>query len=431
MTYLRYLLGSTVSLLAVAAVLNFSIDPAGMYRTGNGNPDSYAVALLQSRNGLWWPENSYEERAIKKALIRRASPTDCIVIGSSHVMQVSSQPAIRSLSDVCGTILNLAVSGASIEDHITLVYMTLLNWRPAKIVLSIDPWTFAFGKDQRWLYYAVDYQQAKAAVLNKADFKSVEVEDTFRVKTKNLFSLEYTSRSVRKALGELRSNSNSYAAEAAPELVESLGGEHPVLLPDGSMLYSAKYLAAATSQDIPIGGVTYKTDGELNQARAISAYRSFLWWIKSLNVEPVLLLSPYHENVWKSANSPTVLALQATEIVARTFAQELDLELVGTYNAHSAGCLDTEFYDFMHPKITCLAKLRGRKLSKVSRLNFSMATIGLIKGDRSVTLYVGSVSNPPNKLVGIHRVRESACGYHKDMARWALQKPVRGVCETL
>lgn len=358
MAYLRYMAATVFVILAFAVSINFIADPGGVYRPDRNSPTPYVDALIQSEHGLWWPESSFEDRAVKKALAKYSSRSECVVIGSSHVMQAGSARNANSLVQACSSILNLGVSGASIEDHFALVYLSLKNGQPKKIVLGVDPWTFAFGKDQRWSYYSGDYQQAREMVQGgHSPVGANENNDTFNSKLRNLLSLEYTIRSVRKAAWDFKHGSERYTAKAAPNLEETVGGEHPVLLRDGSLLYSAKYLVQARAQPIPLGGDVYKTEGALNSHDAINAYRYLLLWIKSKGVEPILLLTPYHQNVWKAADMPNSRALKATESIVRQLANDLGLPVVGTYNPDTAGCLSTEFFDFMHPTTDCLAKL--------------------------------------------------------------------------
>lgn len=377
MFYYRCLLATALAILVFAAGFNFIADPAGVYQQDRNRAHAikYADALIQSEYGLWWLENSFEDREIKKALAKYSSHSECVVIGSSHVMQVGSARKTNSLVKECASILNLGVSGASIEDHFALVYLSLKSGHPKKIVLGIDPWTFTFGKDQRWAYYSEDYQQARQAVLGDRSLVGKnENNDTLRSKLRNLLSLEYTLRSVRKAAGGFKHESDRYTAKAAPNLEEMVGGEHPVLLRDGSMLYSAKYLVQVNTQPIPLGGTVYKTEGVLNDLDAINAYISLLRWIKKQRVEPILLLTPYHQNVWAAADSQNTRALKATEPIVRQLANDLGLTVVGSYNPDSASCLSSEFLDFMHPNADCMARLeKAPDRSGLGKLDGSMA----------------------------------------------------------
>ena len=215
----------------------------------------------------------------------------------------------------------------------------------------------AFGKDQRWSQYSADYDKAYSLIVNKPSNTKAKHSGLFISRVKNLFSLEYTVRSIGKVIHGYSDLSKIVLAHQVDEVK---GGANPVLLPDGSLIYSADYIANHKSSIIPIGGGAYKTDGELNQNDAIEAYRSLIRWVKSQGIEPVLLLTPYHENVWESPDSPNTIALRATQTTVNALANELGIRQVGSYDPHTFGCLSNEFYDFMHPTADCLRKLRPR-----------------------------------------------------------------------
>lgn len=345
--------------LTTAAGLNFAIDPAGIYREGRVNPQAYADALVQSKHGLMIPENAFDDRLVSKALAKYSQRVECVVIGSSHVRQVSSDRPQKSLEKECGSILNLSVSGAGIEDHLALTYLALQSGRPKKIILGVDPWTLTFGKGQSWTAYRNDYIQARTEILGKrSDAEGRTHDKAAFAKLLNLINLEYTLRSAGTAIHDFRNGAPTITA--APELNPVVGWDYSVQLKDGSHVYSAKYIVEASQNIIPLGGSTYLTDGELNQKVAIDTYRALLQWVRSQNVEPILLLTPYHENVWKSPDSPNTVALRGAEPVVINLAHELDVKLIGSYDPRITGCQSNEFYDFMHPTAACLSRLAAR-----------------------------------------------------------------------
>jgi len=360
-TYQRYLLGTTLLLLVVVAVLNFSMDPAGIYREGGFNPNEYTARLIKSKEGLFIPEDYMEERAVVKALAKYAKGTDCVVIGSSHVMQLSSKRNAKFAPYICQSILNLGVSGASIEDHLVLSYLTIKDGAPKKIVLGIDPWTFAFGKDQRWSSYRDDYLNASSNILGIQDENYSPFSNYPGVsKLKNLINMDYTTRSIKSLIKRIKHGVPVIAD--IDDLDPAIGGLHEARLNDGSHVYSSKFIENSKKADIPLGGVVYKTEGVLNQKEAIQVYRSLLLYITRQGVTPIFVLTPYHENVWKSADSANVKAMRSTEHIVRSLAAELNLSVIGSYMPQVDGCLSIEFYDFMHPTADCTARLKPRSV---------------------------------------------------------------------
>ena len=60
-------------------------------------------------------------------------PVKTLILGSSRVMQVDS----LMLNE---PILNLSVSGASIEDHIAFSAEAIAQYKPNRIIIGLDPW---------------------------------------------------------------------------------------------------------------------------------------------------------------------------------------------------------------------------------------------------------------------------------------------------
>jgi hypothetical protein len=362
MLYLQYVFATTLALLVAAASINYFADPSHIFRPDLNTAKQYVVALRQSKHGLWWPSD-VDDRAIKLELTKYSGDVECVVVGSSHVMEIGSMRPTRSLIDTCSSILNLAVGGASIEDHFTLVYLALTHGHPRKIVLDIDPWTFAFGEYMQWTDYSEEYRVARQAITGQSE-AVVDNSAAGPRKFRNLFSLEYTIRSLHKVAREVAARGATTPAGAAPAISEAVGGESHVIFPDGSSLSSAAFLIEASNKPIPIGGVMYKTDVLLNDPSAIQAYKSLLIWIKSNGVEPILLLTPYHQNVWAAPNSVTARSLRETEPIVRSLARDLGLTVIGTYDPNAAGCLRDEFLDYMHAKSICLARLDRAQVMK-------------------------------------------------------------------
>jgi hypothetical protein len=352
--------------LAIASGLNFFVDPANIYRERHVTPQSYADALIRSEHGLYFREGTVDERLLAKALASKSFRADCVVIGSSHVTQISSERKSKIFQNICGSILNLGVSGGSIEDHFILSYLALQHrqkGRPSKVIFGVDPWTLAFGKDRRWLTNRDDYLAAEVEIQGTpegSDGSSTDggIDEASKMKLANLINLEYTIRSIKTIIRDFRSGAPTI--EFAPELDTATGGDFPIRLRDNSHVYSAKYIAKSIGARIPFGGTIYATDGELNQNNAINAYRDMLLWIESKGVEPILLMTPYHENVLKAPSSINAIALNATEPIVLNLAERVGIKVIGSYDPKMFGCLSSEFFDFMHPTSKCLDKLRAR-----------------------------------------------------------------------
>jgi hypothetical protein len=358
MIYLRYLLGTAFILMALVAALNYFVDPGAIYAYAAADPRRYVEALVSAPNGLWWPDNSFQDRQIKKALVQYAGGAGCVVIGSSRAMLIGSARSDRLFADECPTILNLAVSSGGLEDDIVLAYLAAMHGPPRKLILGLDPWTFAFNVNNRWSYYADDYARAVSEMGVTEQMQPFGASSgSFLNKLRNLFSLEYTARALSQALAEVGYGGSRFSPKEAPPVDPQTGGRYPVLLRDGSVIYSARYIAGTLMRAVPVGGEPPTRAEAFHDPQAIQAFIGLVMWLKSRGIEPILLLAPFHPNGWTMPYPESVRSAISAEAIARRIAAQQHLRLIGTYNSFLARCRASQFYDYLHANVHCLASL--------------------------------------------------------------------------
>ena len=122
-SYIKNLFLFVVFLLAATALTNFIVDPGNIYpkyysQENKVTPKVIIKKLIESKYGLLIPENTWNERDIKKALAEYPMNYDCAVIGSSHLVEISSNRQNKSLTSICSSLKNLGLSGGSLEDYL-------------------------------------------------------------------------------------------------------------------------------------------------------------------------------------------------------------------------------------------------------------------------------------------------------------------------
>ena len=357
-SYLTKFISFTLISLFFVSILNYFIDPGGIYHGKSITPEKYASSLVKSSNGLLWPEGLMSDRKLAKALIKHSLSFNCVIIGSSHVRPISSARKNRSLTGLCPSILNIAVDGASIEDHITLSYLLIKSGFSNNVILGLDPWTLTYNKDSRWLIYSSDYYISQNQIFNKKK-KPINLKNNLPI-IFNLIDLEYTLNSI--------SMLNKYFTLGLHTIIEvdsfdhSKGIETAVKLPDGTVISSNKdiRLRKLASKSITINdGILhdYKVDTNVSSLEAIEDYKLLLKWIAKSNAVPHILLTPYHPYAWIKNDSKITLAMLKTERILRSIAKQLEISIYGSYDPSKLNCKKNEFDDIMHPKDVCLAKI--------------------------------------------------------------------------
>jgi hypothetical protein len=357
--YTTYLLFGIGLLLALVATTNYIIDPANIYGSTDevdNSPNAYATRLIQSEHGLLWPNDSWSEREIKQNLASRITNADCAIIGSSRVMQISSRLEEPCFSELSSSIVNLGVSGGSLEDYMALSWELLQNSkRPSKIIFGIDPWALNWRQDSRWATYKESYNSMRMLLTENAGDTSETSSTTFNA-LQNLINLEYFQRSLSMIGVE------THTITEAPEFDPEFGIQHPVFRPDGSLVYSETIIKRAADPERKIEAGDYKIieHGTVISSVASQLFKQLVLHLKSEGIEVHFMLIPYHHSAWANQNSRVVAVMQEVETAVIGLADELDIAAWGSYNPKIVECDSSGFYDYMHPKASSLIHIKRR-----------------------------------------------------------------------
>ena len=202
--YLKLIAGlCSFSLIAIAAI-NYTANPGKIYPPlpfsdshNRLSPKQIITQLIQSDHGILITSDR-NERDLKHALALRPTTAQCAVIGSSRVMQISSVRKERSLSDNCPSLINLGVSGASLEDYLAMAETILQNEKPPKvIVFGIDTRSLNFNRDSKWIRHKQNFFNIKSKL--EGEYPDDNSSSTLAL-VRNLINLEYFLRSLQLIL---------------------------------------------------------------------------------------------------------------------------------------------------------------------------------------------------------------------------------------
>ena len=293
--------------------------------------ETMAQALSEGR--VVYASNSDERALIKARVTHEKSDPEALVIGSSRLMQASA----------AGTgfdLLNLSVSGASLEDFLAIGGLGLAKFNPSYVFVGADPWLFNKNSGQtRWATLGDEYRDA----LHRLGFAEqialpAETPDSFFARL---------AVDLYKAI-------NISAVSAANDSAASTDK----IRPDGSRVYNLSY-ANKPAAEIALGAEdfsryamkTYEASGD-----AARRFMAFLTDLKRQNKTVTLVLSPYHPKLfdYMRAERPVFLEIERQY---RDIARAAGVRVIGSYDPKSVGCSAEEFYDGMHPKGACLNKV--------------------------------------------------------------------------
>ncbi|MCC6242660.1 MAG: acyltransferase [Gemmatimonadaceae bacterium] len=273
------------------------------------------------------------ERTFVRSRVRyELRSPETVAIGSSRLMQLRTGSTDRAL-------LNLSVSGASVEDIVAIWYLASKTFAPKTVLFGVDPWLLNQNSGQdRWRTLANEYafgltEIGKSKVIQKSE--------------------SHENSSIAVALSALYRSVNLSSARAsddAPSTMDKVRG-------DGSRVYSVSYSSRTPEQ--------IERDMHTFVGYAMSNYQysgEYVDVLKALfsAAKPgrriVLVLSPYHPTLY-GLMTRTDSRIASIELEFRRMADQLGIEVIGSYDPSRIGCAKDEFFDGMHPRETCLRKV--------------------------------------------------------------------------
>ena len=353
MTFSKYtktiLLLSILALFLVSAI-NFIVDPLQIYPSVFSynkkiTYESLAKKILTSKYGVIDPKN-YNEFKLKESLLKYSNITDCAIIGSSRAMQISSFRENSSLNKTCPSIINLAISGASLQEYIDLSKILTTSAHIKTIVFVLDPWSYVSEPAYQWKAYEYFFINTP-----KKNTETLEKNSSTVLLLQNLFNYRYLMLSINKIL----QTSQFSNFEVAPFFDTTTGIEDNVILPDGSTILKSD---AISDRGVINGINTYQIND------AVSYNQNALKLVSDLVVQLkkqfniVFVMVPYHPKVWELKNQPIVKIMESVESEIHVLGKTLNITTFGSYNPAKVGCLDVDYFDNMHVKDSCTSKLK-------------------------------------------------------------------------
>jgi hypothetical protein len=323
--------------------VNLAVDPAGIF-----HDRSEALAERWAAEGEVEIPGNVDERRLLEEMIRRAPPSaDAIVLGSSRSMQ------LRAASFPHRKMLNLSVSGASVEDHLALYELAWEHGiQPKLVVLTLDPWVLNRNSGQdRWKSLGRAYDRALQRLeLSDESRRDARLDDLHRFR--QLVSPAYFQESLKSLWKEARSPRSSGAFSRR-------------LTRDGSTDYPRAFVEAPPESvrqlaDLFVRGPeVYALDGFSGvDERALTLLEGLVKTLRARNVGLRIFLAPYHPRVYAFlASNERYRAVKTAESRFRDLAAREGIPVIGSYDPAACGFGDHDFLDGMHARESAIARL--------------------------------------------------------------------------
>ena len=304
------------------------------------NSTEILVAKLLVNKEAVYSTKMNERRFIKNRIFYENLKPKILVIGSSRIMQISNENFTEQ-------VFNLAVSGASIEDHIAITSMALEKFDVDKILLGADPWLFnKYNNQIRWKALFDEYQSSYENINSqKKKYKILKKEylnNNFNFYEKILEGF-YNILNIRRLDLEIKKGE-----------INTITKAH--ILRDGTRVLKKKIGQEKFNPKV----VEYSMEKYEFSEENYKIYKSFIEYLLSVyKKEVVLVLSPYQLSSYELTiqKKPFYLDLEKN---FKKLSKETNVEIIGSYNPLSIPCDENDFYDSMHPKETCMIKVTNQ-----------------------------------------------------------------------
>jgi peptidoglycan/LPS O-acetylase OafA/YrhL len=289
-----------------------------------------AMAKELSVSSAIYSSNIDERIFVKNRVLYENVKPGAIAIGSSRIMQASSKGTGLDL-------LNLSVSGASLEDMIAIWELSSSKFNPSYVLLGADPWIFNRNSGQsRWISLSAEYSAAISKLGFSNDIKPPLNESSSSL---NTIAVKFYDSVNRSKIG---------AVDDLPSIADKIRK-------DGSRVYNLAY-ANKSLDEVERGATSFISYGMSNyqysnEIRAV--LERFVAKIKTQNRRVVFVLSPYHPKLFELMRLQDRKFLEI-ESIFRGIAESNGMQLIGSYDPSKVGCSSEDFYDGMHPKDKCM-----------------------------------------------------------------------------
>jgi hypothetical protein len=289
-----------------------------------------------------------------------------VAFGSSRVMQLET----TLLGLAPGEFYNTALSSGTVEDFIAL-WATLerLGKTPEVAYFSIDGWLFNERFPQvGWLAYADEVARFLAGPSSAGApvMARVSLLQYRWYALKELVSYAVLRQSAQDLRAAVRGERRSHRAEPQALVPEAAAAGLRALRADGSLIYERPVQVRTVAEVEEHAGYYLRDNVHLADFRwddTRAARLEALWRaMRARGVTVIAYMPPYHPAVWRALSRDPRTAVPLAQ--ARNFlerqAASVGARFADFSDPASIPCAAAEFFDGVHPRPGCQAKVLER-----------------------------------------------------------------------
>ena len=331
---------SIIVLTISISLIIFSIISFKFFSSKNST-EAHLAKLLTKTNAVYATKMD-ERKFIKNRIIHENLDPKILIIGSSRIMQISNENFDEQ-------VINLGVSGASIEDHISITMMALEKFNIERIILGADPWLFNKNNNQlRWKSISKEYNLAKKIILSQSEKRNIihRFEEN-----KNYHFYESF---LEKIYNKLNNRNLSFDLFLKNKNIITKN----YIQRDGKRIYGKK----RNKEELQVRKINYSMDKYEFSNENYTLYKDFIKYLKNIRKkEVIILMSPYHFPSYELTikTKPYYYELESK---IKELSKSTNIKFLGSFDASNVSCFENEFRDYMHPDDKCMIKITNKLL---------------------------------------------------------------------
>lgn len=281
-------------------------------------------------------DNVDERRFMLERIRDMRNPIDTIVMGSSRLMLLGSDSN-------WGSVVNLSVKSASVEDMVALIPEAVNRTSASTVLIGIDPWLFNSNSGlRRWKSIEPQYNQwlkQISSVEGSVAALSVDYDGYAGNVYKRAFDLINSSSAKTSSIDIEARNKKRFDGVQIPNM-ETVGRSANFILhnANGALMYANR---------------DYHFSPEVEHT-----FSNLVDYLLRQKVKVAFVMTPYHHHVSKLAKERGLTEpFEVTELKVRSIAKNKKVMLIGSFSPSRVGCNRHEFMDAAHPNDSCMRKV--------------------------------------------------------------------------
>jgi hypothetical protein len=354
-----------LAFLSVVGGINLVVDPSNQFGLTLRQEKNLSNVLLSGKAAI--VEENLNIHAVRRNLLDGLKdPPEALVFGSSRTWDVTQ----KMFGD--RRFLNAGTNSATIDDYVALWGLFESGRpKPKLVLLGADPWIFnrANLPLTHCMKLASEFKVAARAL------GGISVDRCLgSPRYRELFSLNRLMTSVRYL--QFR-HSGPKCVICIVSTKQDMPARGDFWHVDGSLnhfhsLPPAPVAEAARSQGMTSPRFKFFEGMDEINARLVTDWRNLLRLIESRGTKIVIYLSPFHPAYIAGIAShlpKDIKLLKDVEARIRNVASDLGISVIGSYMPKSVQCGIDEYYDAIHIKPSCIARILSGSLLVEDKLS--------------------------------------------------------------